>query len=502
MRSENHGALMEERLSRFTIDMVPDPVFVFQVEEGPRFRCVAANSAGLTATRFGEDAVVGRVLEEIVAPEEAALSVERFAAAMEVDAPIRSERTIDLPVGRLSFQITTAAIHDEGGSCTHIVTLSRDVTDLREAQRLREAEERFRTAFDHAPIGIALVKPDGRFLQVNWAMCEMLGYTEEQLAALTWMDITHPDDLETSRQAASELVAGATESIALEKRYLRADGQIVWGRLRASVVRDSEGSPLYLIGQLVDVTDLKHSYQRLEELVRSKDEFVASVSHELRTPLTAVLGFAELLQNEEPGLSATDRDEMIQSIAHQAFELSSIVEDLLVAARAEMGTMSIAAVPIDLRAQTAQVIETYEQEAASRIKVDGESVQALGDPIRVRQILRNLLSNAMRYGGDDIRVQLLNGNGSARALVSDNGPGIRAEDKDLIFEPYYRASKGPGVSGSVGLGLTVSRKLARLMSGELTFQRNEGWSIFQLSLPAGPTDQGDDAPTEARASVV
>ena len=138
----------EERL----IDMVPDPVFVFRIEEGPRFRCVAANTAALTATGFGEDAVVGRLLEEIVPPEEAALSSERFKAAMQVDVSIRSDRTIELPAGRLCFQITTAAIRDEGGSYTHIVTLSRDVTDLKEAKRLREAEERFRTAFNYAPI--------------------------------------------------------------------------------------------------------------------------------------------------------------------------------------------------------------------------------------------------------------------------------------------------------------------------------------------------------------
>ena len=272
----------------------------------------------------------------------------------------------------------------------------------------------------------------------------------------------------------------------MEKRYLRADGEVLWGKLRASVVRDSQGSPLYQIFQLVDITQLKDSHQRLKELVRSKDEFIASISHELRTPLTAVLGFAELLGEEESGLSATDRDMMIQSIVHEAFDLASIVEDLLVAARAEIGTLSVTAVPVDLRAETARVIETYEQEVAASIKVDGESVQALGDPIRVRQILRNLLSNAIRYGGDDIRVNLLNGKASVRVLVNDNGSGVPAEDEAFIFEPYHRAYKAVGVSGSVGLGLTVSRKLARLMSGDLTFQRNEGRSIFQLTLPAGP----------------
>ncbi len=118
----------------FTIDTVPDPVFVFQVEEGPRFRCVAVNPAGLTATGFSKDAVLGKLLNEIVPPKEAVLSFERFKAAMEVDEPIRSERTIDLPAGQLSFEITTTVVRGEGGSGIHIVTLSRDVTDLQKVQ--------------------------------------------------------------------------------------------------------------------------------------------------------------------------------------------------------------------------------------------------------------------------------------------------------------------------------------------------------------------------------
>ena len=152
--------------------MVPDPVFVFRIEEGPRFRCVAANTAALTATGFGEDAVVGRLLEEIVPPEEAALSSERFKAAMQV-VSIRSDRTIELPAGRLCFQITTAAIRDEGGSYTHIVTLSRDVTDLKEAKRLREAEERFRTAFNYAPMVWPWPGPTGDTFRSTrrWSTC-------------------------------------------------------------------------------------------------------------------------------------------------------------------------------------------------------------------------------------------------------------------------------------------------------------------------------------------
>ena len=126
-RPESRNVLVDELISPFTLDLVPEPIFAFRIEEGPRFRCVAANRAALTATGFSEHevVVVGKTLEEIVGPEDAALSAERFRAAMEQEAPILAERTIDLPAGRLTFEITTAAIRDDDDRCTHIVTCSR-----------------------------------------------------------------------------------------------------------------------------------------------------------------------------------------------------------------------------------------------------------------------------------------------------------------------------------------------------------------------------------------
>ena len=364
---------------------------------------------------------------------------------------------------------------------------------------LATSEERFRNAFDHAPIAICLARPDGRFLQVNPAMCDMFGYTQEQLLSLSWMDITHPDDIDKSRNVASELLNGPTESITVEKRYLRSDGEIVSAQVSLSVIRDIEGSPLYMVGQVVDLTDLKRSHRRLEELVRSKDQFLASVSHELRTPLTAVVGFAELLQQEQSNLSASERDEMIRVIAHQAFDLSSIVEDVLVAARAERGILEISTVPTDLRAQISQVLETYEPEAVAGVRVVGESRRAAGDPGRVRQILRNMISNALRYGGDDIQITLHTGEASVGVTVSDNGSGIPEQERALVFEPYHRAHDAPGMTGSMGLGLSVARKLARLMGGDLTYRYKNGRSIFELSLP--PAGQNTTPPDTFEASL-
>ena len=271
----------------------------------------------------------------------------------------------------------------------------------------------------------------------------LLRYSEEEFATLTWMDITHPDDIERSLRVRRELSDHSTESVTIEKRYVRSDGGTVFASANVSVVRDSGGTPLYQIAQLVDITEVKQAHRRLEELVRSKDQFLASVSHELRTPLTAVLGFAELLQDEASEISPALQHEMVRLIADQALDLNSIVDDLLVAGQAEIGALEVVAEPVSLAAQAAQVIETYEPETVAHVRVLGEAGHAAGDPTRVRQILRNLISNTLRYGGDDVKIVTQNGGPTARVSVRDNGPGIPQAERDLIFEPYRRAHDAP-----------------------------------------------------------
>ena len=237
----------------------------------------------------------------------------------------------------------------------------------------------------------------------------------------------------------------------------------------------------HVIIAIADITERKAIEARLEQLLRSKDELIASVSHELRTPLTAVVGFAELLRDEQSILSPTDRSEMLASIASQGTDLANIVDDLLVAARVETDTLTMVRVSVDLWAQAAQVLEASKQE--SLVPVSGDSVRAVGDPARVRQIVRNLVSNAFRYGGDQIQISIGQVDSWARLEVRDNGPGIPEDQRDRIFEPYLRAHHAPGVTAAVGLGLAVSRKLGQLMGGDLTYRYQQEQSIFQLTLP-------------------
>lgn len=247
----------------------------------------------------------------------------------------------------------------------------------------------------------------------------------------------------------------------------------------------------------------RRTMEQLRALIRSKDEFVASVSHEVRTPLTAVVGLAEELRVNRSSFGNTETDEFIGLIADQSREVANIIEDLLVAARADTGTLDISVGVVDLRDLVG--IELVGGGFAESLHQGSLTIEMLeapawGDATRVRQIVRNLLTNALRYGGDRVRVFSGVSGDVARVGVADNGSGIPAEDRDRIFEPYQRAHDRPTQPGSVGLGLTVARQLAGLMGGDLTYRFEDGESIFELSLPAAEP-RGDVTPIPAAIRV-
>ena len=227
-------------------------------------------------------------------------------------------------------------------------------------------------------------------------------------------------------------------------------------------------------------------FERLRELTHAKDQFLASVGHELRTPLTSVLGFSELLRADMGDLTEEERIAMISSVAEEASDLASIVDDLLVAARSELDLVVVTEVPVSARAQVAQVLEMNGREARAAIRVVGEPgnpYRAMGDPSRIRQILRNMITNACRYGGEEVEVRLGASDGYVTVQVADNGNGVPPEDSEQIFLPYHRAHSSHSQPAALGIGLSVARQLARLMNGDLTYRHTEGWTVFELRLP-------------------
>ena len=225
-----------------------------------------------------------------------------------------------------------------------------------------------------------------------------------------------------------------------------------------------------------------------QDLEANHLRFLSSVSHNLRTPLTAIVEFAELLRSGMGAMSGNERADYVATIANQATVMSDVLENLLVSAQTEMGILSVVSVPVNLGAQLSQVIERVRTDSRCVLRVDGTAA-ALGDPERVRQIIRNLLLNAELRGGPNILIRLSDHEDPALLTVASDAPDTAIADRQQALDSDT-ASLAADEVDPLELGLSVSRQLARLMNGDLSSRRMSGRTVFTLSLPALRHDRG------------
>jgi signal transduction histidine kinase len=234
--------------------------------------------------------------------------------------------------------------------------------------------------------------------------------------------------------------------------------------------------------------DLAERLRLAHELNESKDRFLATVSHELRTPLTVVLGAAAEAGARWETLDPDHRQELLGMMSEQAHEASHIVEDLLVAARSDPAKLRLAVETTELASHVEYALASLPKDSLPRIRWDRSPQTVQADSTRLRQILRNLLENAVKYGGPNIGIRSFQADGFAHIEVSDDGPGVAVADLERIFEPYEQSTDAsPESPTGIGIGLYVSRLLARLMGGDLDCIRRGGETHFRLIIPVGNT---------------
>ena len=242
----------------------------------------------------------------------------------------------------------------------------------------------------------------------------------------------------------------------------------------------------------------------LDRLDANRSQMLGTVSHELKNNLTGMLGMTELVTTQ-PDISAEEATELIGLAHEQARDAIEIVEDLLTVTGLEGMALTLESRRVDLNQEVSTTAHRFDGEGATitvETSLDLPAIEA--DPLRVRQILRNLFSNAVRYGGARIEVETRAADGVAEVVVRDNGDGIPPEDEATIFLPYRRSSQTPRTGSSVGLGLWVSRQLAEAMHGSLTYERSNGWTEFSLKFDLGavtPLNNGQTAETDGRTRL-
>ena len=365
---------------------------------------------------------------------------------------------------------------------THLASVAIDHAGLFGA--LAESEERFRHAFEDSAVGMALTDLDGRFVKVNRALCDMLRRPEADLLVTTigQVLVTAPGGADPAGEL-RDVAAARSESAHFEAQAVRSDGQVQQVAVAASAVRDAAGCPVHLSLNLADITqrraaERERRARREAEVARgtaeaasqAKSAFVTALSHELRTPLQAITGFTELLGTLD--LPRPRREAALAHIQSATGHITSLVDDVLDIAKIEAGALPVQLADVDVAAVIPDVLDLLSPLASEHgvtLRPAPAAGQARADQRRLRQVLINLISNAIRYNNPQGYVEVGAEPAGCAVLirVTDGGPGIPAHLLDRLFIPFDRLGAEAGPQHGAGLGLPLARGLTEVMHGQL-----------------------------------
>lgn len=476
-----------------TLQCVADGVVVTDLRGHVRF----LNPAAESLTGWSSELAMGRDVEEVVHLKagDAALGEEASALVRNVIAegrpkPVAHGRRLQARAGAERLVDNTAGpVRSDDGEPLGAVLVLRDASEriAHEAQ-LRASEERFRSAFDNAPLGMALVAFDGRFIQVNEALCRLLGCDRERLQQSNQTDLTVEGDREHETQRLHELAQGLVSVVQFEKRYVRVSpaGEPVWVLVSVSRFSDGPSATCHLY-QVHDLTEQKKVAEHVAELAQErmrrqaievasahKSEFLSRVSHEMRTPLNAVIGFAQLLQMGQGTLEPEKLRTYVGLIRDAGEHMLGLVTDLLDVNRAAQGALrlELSAVSVSQVVEEAgNLLEGLAQSHGVSLACGAaDGLQARANPQRLRQVLVNLASNAIKYNRQGGRVQVsaqATSGGRVSIVVQDTGIGMTPEQLERLFQPFDRLGAERTRVQGTGLGLVICKALVEEMGGSL-----------------------------------
>ncbi len=523
IRAKSEALLASEEYNRLLLDSVNEDTVIMLDPDG---HVQTWNLASERIRGYTAEQILGQNFSVFFPPEDIAAGVP---ASILDFARINGRHSMEgwrvrKDGSRMFAGVVINAIRHETGNLIGFAHVVRDITELAaERTALHSANERIRLATDSGGIGIWDYHiGTGEVVWDHW-MCRLYGLDpQEKLGGYdVWLRHLHPEDRAAAEQAMSEAIAG-TAAFNAAFRIVWKDGSVHHIRGSGHLICDTAGVAVRMIGANWDVTEARELAATLaqqaervaeardvaEKASQAKSRFLAGMSHELRTPLNGILGNARLLQLEgglQPAQIAR-LDTMLGAGSH----LLEMIQCVLDLSEIETDRMALHAAPVDLRVVAKACLDmvrhmAVENGLALNFSVAADvPVLAIADPVRLRQILLNLLGNAAKFtgrGGIDLRLRTTADGASLRFDVADTGPGIPQEKRHRLFQDFMRLQSGDSraVEGA-GLGLALSARLAALMGGQIGHIENPGGgSIFWLELPllaceaADPTCQTADA---------
>ena len=492
---------------------------------------IMSGSLDLTYTSWnqGAERMFGYTAEEVIGkPITLLMPEDQQAEALEiVDQVVHQDRVVQLETvrhredgGEVHVAFTYSPIRDSSGKTVGISAIGQDVTERKRAEAaIRESEAKFRAFVETTEEWVWASDADNTHTYSNPAVERILGIKPEELIGRNWLDFVVEEDREQIVEAIAERTDDTVGWSGLVMRWRHADGSIRHLESNAIPVLGPDGEVVGWQGTDRDVThriqaerdrerllaveqearafaeaaqhDLAAQNERLRELDRLKDEFIALVSHELRTPLTSIRGYTELLLDGEAGKLTGDQRQFLGVVERNAHRLLHLVGDLLFLAQVEAGKLVLDIGALDLGNVASESVETARPQAEAKnitlTLATGPVPLIAGDRARISQLLDNLVSNAIKFtpegGRVDVRVRAL----KQRAVleVRDSGMGIPAGEQEFLFQRFFRTSTATeqAIQGT-GLGLAISKAIVEAHAGRISVTSEEGeGTTFQVTLP-------------------
>ncbi|MEG3866735.1 PAS domain S-box protein [Microcoleus sp. Z1_B2] len=401
--------------------------------------------------------------------------------------------------------------YDDQDQPIAILEISNDISDRKRSEiALAQSAQRFRATFEQAAVGMVQASVEGKFLLVNQKLCDILGYSRQELLEKRFQEITWPGDLASEQELVRQLLAGEIENFSLEKRYIRKDGELVWANLTVSLLREENGTQ-FLMSVVEDIRDRKQAQEslrlRAQELrltaqnlaqttnvLRKRnqelDQFAYVVSHDLKAPLRAIANLSSWIEEDLSESMTEDTLHQMNLLRGRVYRMEGLIEGLLQYSR--VGRIQVPSEMVKVENLLAEIIDSLAPPSGFEVKVEPKMPTFVAERLLLQQVFSNLISNAIKHNRSEsghVNISVKELDDFYEFSVEDDGPGIDPQYHDKVFVIFQTLEARDKVENT-GIGLSLVKKIVEGQGGTISLESAEGeGATFRFTWPKQPISQ-------------